>query len=85
MKTSLRRCVACYEMKEKAKLIRVAKTAQGVVSIDESFKAEGRGAYVCRSKVCMEKTIKKRGFDRSYKSSVPKEVYEMLTTLMADL
>ncbi|MDR2167402.1 MAG: YlxR family protein [Clostridiales bacterium] len=72
----LRRCVACREMKEKAELLRVVRSPEGNFAIDESFKAPGRGAYLCKSETCLTKTLKSRGFDRSFKCKVPQEVYE---------
>ncbi len=63
-------------MKDKTELIRIVKTAEGKVVIGE--KIQGRGAYICKSDACMKKAIKSRGLDRSFKSSVSKEIYEQL-------
>jgi predicted RNA-binding protein YlxR (DUF448 family) len=39
---------------------------------------EGRGAYICRDKKCVEMAIKKKALNRSFKCEVPKEIYEKL-------
>ena len=46
-----RMCVVCRRRQGKRALVRVARTADGVV-IDETGKGPGRGAYVCRSAAC---------------------------------
>ena len=39
-----RQCVGCREMKEKKRLIRVVRSAEGKVSLDFGGRAPGRGA-----------------------------------------
>ena len=41
-------------------------------------KKPGRGAYVCRNIECLEKACKNKGLERSFKTSVPKDLYEEL-------
>lgn len=72
-------------MKDKRELVRVVMNQSGGVSLDPTGKLPGRGAYVCRNVSCMEKAIKNRGFDRSFKRSVPKEIYEALREKIAAL
>ena len=50
----------------------------GEFIIDENHKLNGRGAYICPSKECFEKAVKSKGLERSFKHSIPKEVYEKL-------
>ena len=40
-----RMCVGCRQMKEKPKLIRVVRSPEGEVSLDDRGKKPGRGAY----------------------------------------
>jgi len=71
-----RRCTGCKGMKTKNELIRIVKSESGEFFIDTTFKMQGRGAYICKNTDCLELAIKSRGLDRSFKTSVPKEVYE---------
>ena len=64
----LRMCVACREMKPKEELMRVVAD-EGGLAHDETYKAGGRGAYVCKSGVCIQKARKIRGFERALKAS----------------
>ena len=77
-KVSLRRCIGCGNMIDKKELIRVIKTKENVISLDTTGKAAGRGAYMCPSSECLNKAIKTRGLERSFKTSIPQDVYKEL-------
>lgn len=65
-------------MKNKKELIRVVRDEKGEFSLDFTGKKSGRGAYVCPNAECIEKAAKNKGFEKSFKSFVPKEIYENL-------
>ena len=73
----LRKCVACGNMFEKNKLYRVAKV-NGQFCIDKTYKAQGRGAYVCKDKACVDLAFKKKSFNRSFRQNVSAEVFDNL-------
>lgn len=77
-KIPLRQCIGCGEQKNKKELIRVLKTKEDEFLLDLTGKQNGRGAYICPSAECFRKAVKSRGLERSFKMSIPKEVYEML-------
>lgn len=77
-KIPLRKCTGCQEMKNKKELIRIVKDEEGGFSIDLTGKKAGRGAYICKSIQCLEKAHKSKGLERSFKTPVPKDVYEKL-------
>lgn len=77
-KVTLRKCTGCQEMKDKRELIRVVKTSENEYSIDLTGKVSGRGAYICKDLICFEKAFKSKGLERSFKSSIPKEIYQRL-------
>ena len=77
-KVPMRKCVGCQEMKSKKEMIRVLKTSEEEFVLDATGKKNGRGAYICPSKECFEKAVKSKGLERSFKHSIPKEVYEKL-------
>ena len=77
-KIPLRRCTGCGEMKNKKELIRVVRSNEGQFFIDFTGKKPGRGAYVCKEDACLERSVKQRGLERSFKLSVPKDLYEQL-------
>ncbi len=77
-KISVRMCVACRQSKPKAELVRVVRTKENHVLIDEKGKLAGRGAYVCKNRECVLKSQKIRGLERGINAEIPKEIYEVL-------
>ena len=73
-----RMCIACRQMQDKKNLIRVVKDNSGKVFIDDTFKQNGRGAYVCNNKECIEKIIKNKLLAKTFKCEVEESVYERL-------
>ena len=72
-------------MKNKKELIRIVRNEAGDFSIDLTGKKPGRGAYICREPKCLASAAKAKGLERSYKSPIPKEVYELLQTELAEV
>lgn len=77
-KIPMRQCVGCGEMKSKKEMMRVLKTAEGIICLDVTGKKNGRGAYVCISRECLQKARKNKGLERSFKMSIPNDVYDTL-------
>ncbi len=77
-KVPLRKCTGCQEMKDKKELIRIVRNDAGEFSLDDKGKKPGRGAYICPNEECLKKAEKTKGLERSFKSAVPKEVYDRL-------
>ncbi|WP_317367102.1 RNase P modulator RnpM [uncultured Tyzzerella sp.] len=77
-KIPLRKCTGCQQMKEKKELIRVVRVDENQYYIDLTGKMSGRGAYICKDAKCFEKAFKSKGLERSFKSAIPKDIYEKL-------
>ncbi|MBS5214510.1 MAG: YlxR family protein [Eubacteriales bacterium] len=77
-KVPMRKCIGCQEMKNKKEMMRVLKTPEGEIVIDLTGRKNGRGAYLCFSKECLEKSMKNKGLERSLKTTIPASVYENL-------
>ena len=77
-KVPQRKCLGCNEMKDKKALLRVVRSPEGEVSLDLTGKKNGRGAYICRQKECLQKARKNKGLERSFKMSISPESYDML-------
>ena len=77
-KIPMRQCVGCGSMKPKKEMMRVLKTAEEGIILDTTGKKNGRGAYLCRSMDCLKSARKNRGIERSFKMSIPNEVYDNL-------
>lgn len=78
-KIPMRQCVGCGEMKSKREMMRVLKTAEDdSICLDMTGKKNGRGAYVCKNRDCLMKARRNKGLERSFKMSIPDEVYSTL-------
>ncbi len=75
-KVPLRTCVGCRETKSKKEMIRIVKTPEGEVTLDPTGRANGRGAYLCKSSRCLEEAYKHKGLERSLKMPIDAEVYK---------
>ena len=79
-KIPMRTCVITGEKLPKKELIRVVRTPEGNVIIDESGKANGRGAYLCPNTDCLAQAIKTKRLSREFECEIPKVVYDDLQT-----
>lgn len=71
-------CIVCRKRRSKEEFLRIVKNNSGELLIDSTYKAPGRGAYVCRNRECILNALKKRALNRAYKCSVPEKIYEKL-------
>lgn len=73
-----RQCVGCREMKDKKALIRVVKSPEGEISLDDKGRKPGRGAYVCPDVECLRRARKSRALERAFETQIPPEVYDAM-------
>ncbi|WP_323720491.1 RNase P modulator RnpM [Acetomicrobium sp.] len=73
-----RTCVACKTARPKTELIRVVRSPDGRVYVDLTGRGQGRGAYICSARNCIELAKKKNLISRALKVDVPFEIYEEL-------
>ena len=73
-KIPMRMCVACRMMQPKNTLLRVVRTEDGSAVIDRTGKRNGRGAYLCAKKECLEKALKTRALERALETGLSEQV-----------
>ena len=83
-KIPLRRCLATGEQFPKKELLRVVRTPEGNVIVDEKGKANGRGAYISRSLVAVEIAKKKKLFERELEVEIPDTIYDELKKIIGE-
>ena len=70
----MRKCIGCGEM--------IGKKDKTEVSAGDDLahtgKKPGRGAYLCRSRECLELARKGRKLERGLKCAIPDDIYEIL-------
>ena len=77
----MRTCVVTKEKLPKKELIRVVRTADGVI-VDTTGKVNGRGAYLKLDKEVIEKARKSKVLDRHLEVKVEDSVYNELNKLL---
>ncbi|HOO43696.1 MAG TPA: YlxR family protein [Bacillota bacterium] len=83
-KIPMRKCVVTNERFEKKALWRVVKTPEGDVIYDRSGKANGRGAYLSKSKAVIEKAMKSKILNKHLETEVPESVFQELLKDLVD-
>ena len=73
-----RQCLACRERKRKEELLRVVRTPEDI-RYDPTGKLNGRGAYVCARKECVEKAIRTGALARALKAEIPPGLKDVLS------
>lgn len=81
-KIPLRTCVITKEKLPKQELIRVVRTPDGDVIIDETGKANGRGAYLKKDLEVINKAAKSKLLNKHLETNVSEEIYEKLRELI---
>lgn len=76
-----RTCVCCRNIFSKDELIRIVRTKDGNIKIDLTGKVAGRGAYVCKSRKCME-ILKSDKLKRVLKCNVSEDIVEELSHII---
>ena len=83
-KIPLRRCAGCGEQKSKKELVRIVRTPEGEILMDDTGKKNGRGVYLCPKKACLQKARKARRLERSLDTAIPDAVWEALEGKLAE-
>ncbi len=67
IKEPIRTCVSCRQKKPKTELARIVKEQKKEVSIDDTSKKSGRGAYICLDEKCIEQALRSDSLSRALK------------------
>lgn len=81
-KIPCRTCVITKEKLPKKELIRVVRTPEGNVVVDETGKLNGRGAYLKLDSEVIRKARKNKVLDRHLEVEVKDDLYEELLALI---
>ena len=80
-----RTCIICRETADKRSLIRIVRTAQGGVQIDQRGKVPGRGAYLCHKVSCWETALKSSALAHALMTELSAEERQQLETFAQKL
>ena len=74
-KIPMRRCLATGQSFPKKEMLRIVRTPEGEVVVDESGKRNGKGAYLSKTAEALQIVRKKKALERALETEVPEEVY----------
>lgn len=77
-KIPMRTCVVTKEKFPKKELIRVVRSPEGNILVDETGKLNGHGAYIKKDLEVLELAKKSKALERFLQMEVPDDVYEIL-------
>lgn len=78
-KIPMRSCVVTHEKCAKQDLIRVVRTPEGSIIVDdEKGKSNGRGAYLKKDVAVIKKAQENKILDRVLETEIPATIYEEL-------
>lgn len=77
-KIPMRTCVVTREKCEKKELLRVVRDNNGNVFVDDTNKANGRGAYLKKDKDVILKAKDSKVLERHLEVKIPESIYDEL-------
>ncbi|HIT10496.1 MAG TPA: YlxR family protein [Candidatus Onthousia faecigallinarum] len=81
-KIPLRTCVVSGEQFPKRDLLRIVKTKEGEIKVDETGKMNGRGAYIKKDLGILEQAKKKNSLGRKLECEIPDSIYEEIEKIL---
>jgi hypothetical protein len=81
IKIPVRTCIGCKNKKPKKEMIRIIRTPQGNIEVDETGKKSGRGTYLCYNIECLNMAIRKKILNKSLKQDIPLPILDELRRL----
>ena len=77
-----RTCLGCQEKREKRQMVRVVRSPDGEISIDDTGKKPGRGAYICPNIECLNAALKGKRLQKALEVEIPEAIWEELRCKM---
>ena len=84
-KIPMRQCVVTKEKLPKQELIRVVRTPDNEIKIDQTGKLNGKGAYLKKDIIVINKAKKSKALNKLLEADVSNDVYEMLKKIVNDI
>ena len=77
--------MSCRETASKKGLIRIVRTPEGGVEVDETGKKAGRGAYLCHRWECWQEALKRERLDKALRIKLCEADKDALKAYAAEL
>ncbi len=81
-KIPMRTCVITKESLPKQELLRIVRTPDNEVKVDETGKLNGKGAYIKKDLAVLEKAIKTKILEKRLECKIEESVYEEIRKII---
>ena len=81
-KIPLRTCVVTKENLPKSELLRIVRTPDGDIEVDETGKLNGRGAYIKKDLGVLESAIKSKILEKRLECTIEDSVYDKIKNII---
>ena len=81
-KVPLRTCVVTKESLPKQELLRIVKTPDGEIKVDETGKCNGRGAYIKKDLQVLQQAQKSKILEKRLECTIEDSVYEEIKKIL---
>lgn len=81
-KIPLRTCVVTKEALPKQELLRIVRTPEKIVKVDETGKLNGKGAYIKKDLAVLEKAMKSKILEKRLECKIEESVYEEIRNII---
>lgn len=79
-----RTCIGCNVQKDKNDFVRIVKSKEGNITIDNTGKASGRGAYICNNVDCFNKAKKSKKIEKVFETQLTEDIYNELEEMFKE-
>ena len=83
-KVPMRSCIMSKEQLPKQELIRIVKNKEGQVCVDLTGKMNGRGAYIKKDIIKLDKVVKSKILEKKLEVNIPSSIYDELRQIILD-
>lgn len=81
-KIPLRTCIVTKENLPKSELLRIVRTPDGDIEVDETGKLNGRGAYIKKDLSVLETLKKSKLLEKKLECKIEDSVYEQIKNII---
>ena len=81
-KIPLRTCVVSKESLPKSELLRIVRTPDGDIEVDETGKMNGRGAYIKKDISVLESAQRSKILEKKLECKIEDSVYEQIKNII---
>ncbi len=81
-KIPMRSCVVTREKLPKSELLRIVRTPDNNIFVDLIGKLNGKGAYIKKDSIVVDKAKKSKILDRMLDTTIPDSIYEEINEII---